>query len=80
MAAPPDALGDLAPSLHGLGWLFAVTAPVGEVFGVVPGQVLAAPCKQDLVEDVGRIVGLLVLVVEVVDADLVLGRPDVGQL
>lgn len=80
MAAPPNALGHLAAPLHGLDGLLAVTAPVGEVLGVVPGEVLGAARKEDLIQDVAGIVGLFVLVVEVVDSNLVLGRPHVRQL
>lgn len=50
------------------------------MLGVVPGEVLRAPCKEDLVEDVPGVVGGLVLVAEVVDANLVVGRPHVRQL
>lgn len=80
MAAPPDALGDLAASLQRLDGLLTVAAPVGKVFRVVPGEVLGAPCEEDLVQDVAGLVGDFVLVVKVVDADLVVGGPDVGQL
>lgn len=41
---------------------------------------LGPSCKQDLVEDLFGVVRLLVLVAEVVDANLVVGRPHIRQL
>lgn len=46
----------------------------------MPGEVLGAARKQDLVQNVGGVVGLFVLVVEVIYTNLVVGRPHVGQL
>lgn len=37
VAAPPDAFGHLSATLHRFDGLVSVAAPVGEVFGVVPG-------------------------------------------
>lgn len=50
------------------------------MFGVVPGEVLGPPRVQDEVEDLLGLVRSLVLVVEVVDANLVVGGPHVRQL
>lgn len=80
VAAPPDTFGHLSATLHRLDGLVSVAAPVGEVFGVVPGEVLGPSCKQDLVENLFGVVRLLVLVAEVVDANLVVGRPHIRQL
>lgn len=79
MTSPPDALGHLSPPLHRLHGLLSVPAPVAKVFRVVPGEVLGPSGKEDLVQDVSRVVRGLVLVVKVVDADLVVGRPHVCE-
>lgn len=43
VTSPSNALGDLPPALHRFDGLIAVPAPIGKVFGVVPGEVLGAP-------------------------------------
>lgn len=49
------------------------------MFRVMPGQVLGPSGEEYLVQDVSGVVWGLVLVVEVVDADLVVGRPHVCE-